>query len=65
MNKNTIIIVAVILVVVAAAGGFFGGVMYQKNQTSALGAQGGEIMPPDLGKVVKAQPLTDRLGVKS
>jgi flagellar basal body-associated protein FliL len=40
MNKNTIIIVAVILVVVAAAGGFFGGVMYQKNQTSALGAAG-------------------------
>jgi Cu/Ag efflux protein CusF len=39
-NKNTMIIVVVVLVIIAAAGGFFGGIMYQKNQTSALGATG-------------------------
>src|ERR1035437_4348803 len=37
MNKNTIIVAAVVLVIVAAAGGFFAGLMYQKNQTLALG----------------------------
>jgi uncharacterized protein (UPF0333 family) len=40
MNKNMMIVVAAILIVVAAAGGFFGGTMFQKNQTSTLGAMG-------------------------
>jgi Cu/Ag efflux protein CusF len=40
MNKNTMIIVAVVLIIVALSGGFFGGMTYQKNQTSTLGATG-------------------------
>ncbi len=37
MNKNMMVVVAVVLIIVAAAGGFFAGLMYQKNQTPALG----------------------------
>jgi hypothetical protein len=37
MNKNMMVVVAVVLIIVASAGGFFAGLMYQKNQTPALG----------------------------
>jgi flagellar basal body-associated protein FliL len=40
MNKNIMIVVAVVLIIIAAASGFFGGMMFQKNQTSTLGAAG-------------------------
>lgn len=39
-NKNMIMVVAIVLIILAGAGGFFGGMMYQKNQSSPLGAMG-------------------------